>query len=55
MEPAKFSITHTAERSMKKVIWKAKNKNKYVIDYSLQRGESNHLDVQGLPSYHAIR
>lgn len=31
MEPAKFSITHTAESSMKKVIWK---RTKEKIDYS---------------------
>lgn len=35
IEPAKFSITHTAESSMKKVIWK---QTKQKIDYSL--GES---------------
>lgn len=32
IEPAKFSITHTAESSMKKVIWK---QTKQEIDYSL--------------------
>lgn len=51
MEPAKFSITHTADSSMKKVIWKKKNPTKkQTAYYSLQEANKKNynLDIQEL-------
>lgn len=58
MEPAKFSITHTADSSMKKVIWKKKNptKNQTAYYYSLEEAnkKSYNLDIQELSTCHIM-
>lgn len=52
IEPAKFSITHTAESSMKNVIWK---QTKQKMDYSLgEARRKTDLAVQKLSVDHII-